>query len=41
MISEVCVTLSIGAFIAVLLIIFVLPGMAACCDRLAIRRKKE
>lgn len=41
MISEVCVTLSIGAFIAVLLIILVLPGMVACCDRLAIRKKNS
>lgn len=40
MISEVCVTLSIGVFIAILLILFVLPGMVACCDKLISRRKK-
>lgn len=40
MISEVCITLSIGVFIAILLILFVLPGLVVCCDRLIIRRKK-
>lgn len=38
MISEVCVTLSIGVFVAILLILFVLPGMVACCDRLAVKK---
>jgi len=41
MISEVCITLSIGVFIAILLIIFALPGLVACCDRLAIRKKNS
>lgn len=34
MISEVSITLSIGALIAILLILLVLPGLVACCDRL-------
>lgn len=33
MISEVCITLAIGTLIAILLILFVLPGMAACFDK--------
>ncbi len=41
MISEVCVTLSTGVFIAVLLILFVLPGMVACCDKLICRKKNK
>lgn len=41
MISEVCITLSIGVFIAILLILFVLPGMIACCDKLICRRKNR
>lgn len=40
MTSEVCTTLSIGVFIAILLILFVLPGLVACCDRLICRRKR-
>lgn len=38
MISEVCVTLSIGVFIALVLILFVLPGMVACFDKLSSRQ---
>lgn len=41
MISEVCITLSIGVLIAILLILFVLPGMVACCDRLLGRRNRK
>jgi len=40
MISEVCITLSIGVLVAILLILFVLPGLVACCDRLICRKKK-
>ncbi len=40
MISEVSITLSIGALIAILLILFVLPGLVACCDKLISRPKK-
>ena len=40
MISEVSITLSIGALIAILLILFVLPGLVACCDKLISRLKK-
>ena len=39
MISEVCITMSIGVFIAILLILFVLPGLVVCCDRLIVRGK--
>ncbi|MGI6072924.1 MAG: MMPL family transporter [Lachnospiraceae bacterium] len=39
MISDVCITLSIGVFIAILLILFVLPSLVACCDRLIFRKK--
>jgi len=39
MVSEVCTTLSIGALVAMLLIIFVLPGMVVCFDRLIKKRK--
>ena len=40
MMSEVCVTLSIGALIAILLILMVLPGLVAACDRLIRRRER-
>ena len=40
MISEVSITLSIGALIAILLILFVLPGLVACCDKF-IRKPKN
>lgn len=40
MISEVAITLSIGAFVAIMLILLVLPGLVACCDRLAFRKRK-
>ena len=33
MIGEVCITLSIGSLVAILLILLVLPGIIACCDR--------
>lgn len=39
MISEVCITLSIGVFVAILLILFVLPGLVVCSDRLLFKRK--
>lgn len=39
MISEVSTTLSIGALVAMLLILLVLPGMTVCCDRLINRNK--
>ena len=39
MVSEVCTTLSIGALVAMLLIIFVLPGTVVCFDRLTNKRK--
>ena len=41
MISEVSTTLSIGALVAMLLILLVLPGMTVCCDRLINRKKTE
>ena len=40
MISEVCITLAIGAFVAILLILIVLPSMVAACDRLIHRKAK-
>jgi len=40
-ISEVCITLSIGVFVAILLILFVLPGMVACCDKLIYKNKRS
>ncbi len=40
MISEVSITLSIGALVAILLILFVLPGLVACFDKLAYRKKR-
>lgn len=39
MISDVSTTLSIGALVAMLLILLVLPGMTVCCDRLINRNK--
>ena len=41
MISDVSTTLSIGALVAMLLILLVLPGMTVCCDRLINRKKTE
>ncbi len=40
MISEVCVTLGLGALIAILLILLVLPGLVACFDPLIAGKKK-
>lgn len=40
-ISDILQSISIGALAAVLLILFVLPGMLVLTDRLIIRRKKE
>lgn len=40
MISEVSTTLSIGAIISILLILFVLPGLTACCDRLIQKKRR-
>lgn len=40
MISEVSTTLSIGAFIALTLILLVLPGLVACCDGLIIKKRE-
>lgn len=39
MISEVSITLAIGTFIAILLILFVLPGMVACFDKAVTKEK--
>ena len=41
MISDVSTTLAIGALVAMLLILLVLPGMTVCCDRLINRKKTE
>ena len=41
MITEVSITLSIGALIAILLILLVLPALVACCDRLIFRAGKD
>ncbi len=38
---DVSTTLSIGALVAMLLILLVLPGMTVCCDRLINRKKTE
>ncbi|MCD8316640.1 MAG: MMPL family transporter [Eggerthellaceae bacterium] len=38
-IGQICTTISIGAFFATVLILFVLPGMLAALDRLTIGRK--
>ena len=40
-IAQICRTISIGVLSAVLLILFVLPGLLAACDRVIIRKKKE
>ena len=34
-------TLSIGSFVAIVLILFILPGVLACCDRLIIKKEKQ
>lgn len=40
-ISAILQSIAVGAFVAVLLILFVLPGVLATCDRLIIRKKKS
>ncbi|MCM1181652.1 MAG: MMPL family transporter [Clostridium sp.] len=40
-VSAIVKTVSIGALCATLLILFVLPGVLAVCDRLIIRKKKQ
>jgi hypothetical protein len=39
-IAAIVKTISIGSLSAILLILFVLPGVLAACDRLIIRKKK-
>lgn len=39
-IAQICRTIAIGVFSAILLILFVLPGLLAACDKLIIREKK-
>ena len=34
-------TLSIGSFTAIVLILFILPGVLACCDKLIIKKNKK
>ena len=41
MVSEVCTTLCVGVLVALFLILFVLPGLVACFDRLAIRKRNN
>jgi len=40
-IAAIVKTISIGSFSAIMLILFVLPGVLAACDRVIIRRKKH
>lgn len=40
-ISEICLTLSVGTISALLLILFVLPGLIATFDRVVTKRKRE
>ncbi len=40
-IGQICNILAIGTTSAVVMILFVLPGLLAACDRLVIRRKRE
>lgn len=40
-IAQICLTISIGSLSAILLILFVLPGLLAAFDKLIVRRKKE
>lgn len=40
-IAQICRTISIGVLSAVLLILFVLPGLLAACDRFIIKKKKN
>lgn len=41
MTSEVCITLSLGALIAVLLILLLLPGVVICCDKVICKKNKS
>ena len=40
-IAQICLTISIGSLSAILLILFVLPGLLAAFDKLIVRKKKE
>lgn len=40
-IAQICKTISIGSLSAILLILFVLPGLLAAFDKLIVRKKKE
>lgn len=40
-IAQICQTISIGSLSAILLILFVLPGLLAAFDKLIVRKKKE
>ncbi len=40
-VEQICRTISIGAFCAITLILFVLPGVLCCMDRLIMRKQKE
>lgn len=34
-------TLSIGSFVAIVLILFILPGVLACCDKLITKKNNR
>ena len=40
-VSQICSTISIGAFCAIMLIVFVLPGVLATLDKLVCRKNKR
>ena len=40
-VGQICHILAIGTTAALIMILFILPGVLAACDRLVVRRKKE
>jgi hypothetical protein len=40
-IAEICRTIAIGALSAILVILFILPGILAALDRLVVRRRQK
>ena len=40
-VTEIVRTISVGAFCAILLILFILPGILAACDKLVVRKKER
>ena len=40
-VGQICHILAVGTFAALIMIMFILPGVLAACDRLVVRRQRK